>query len=317
MSINIYKENAYSFFVLTLKKLKRKMNTLKKSILENERPTSYPFISGDTFRSICDVIIENKQDFEIFNNFDENNKDIKKVFISLSFIHKNEKYLIDNLSKRDYRFNNINLILHNGDKIPSEEFFLKLSKLFNKVYCVNSMSNRKNIIAIPIGLENYHFFNNGKIEELIQYNNYINIKRKKKDIILFSCFDLSTNYELRKPIQDKFIKSRFSHVYKALNKKKYINHLKRALFVISPPGNGLDCHRNWEAIYYDCIPVVLNNFLPQQFIENLPILAVNSYDEILNMSESELGILYNKMIKYRNLEMAYFDYWYKKIYSCE
>lgn len=309
------KINIYSFLILILNKFKRKIYTLKKSRLEDERPTSYPYISGDTFRSICDVIIENKKDFEIFNTLAEYDKKIKKVFVSLSFVYKNEEYLIKNLSSKDCKLKKIDLILHNGDKIPSEDFFLKLSKLFNKVYCVNSMSNINNIIAIPIGLENYHLFNNGKIEKLIQFKNYIN--KNKKDIILFSCFDLSTNYELRKPIHDKFIKSRFSHIYNSLNNERYVNHLKRSHFIISPPGNGLDCHRNWEAIYYNCIPVVLSNFLPQQFIDNLPIFAVNSYDELLDMSDSKLHILYNEIIKNRNPEMAYFDYWKKIIHSCE
>ena len=296
-----------------INKLKRYIRS-KYKLAENERPTSYPFISGDTYRSISDVIVESKKDFELFL---EHIKyiNIKIIFVSLSFIYKNENYFIDNLNKINEDLKSCVIILHNGDKIPCDDFFLKLSNIFKKVYCVNSMSKISNIIALPIGLENYHLFNNGKIEKLIQYNNSIRINQK--NIILFSCFDVSTNYELRKPIQEKFIKSKFIHNYNALNNSEYVNHLKRSFFIISPPGNGLDCHRNWEAIYYKCIPVVLKNYLPKHFIDNLPILAVNSYDEILDKSDSELKYLYNEIVENRSTEIAYFDYWKKIINSCE
>lgn len=201
--------------------------------------------------------------------------------------------------------------MHNGDKIPNEEFFLCLSKLFKKVYCVNFMFNIYNVNPIPIGLENYHLLTNGKTEEITQFNNLIRFNFK--DTFIFSCFDVTTNYSLRKPLQDKLSNSRFIHIFNKLDNNKYVNYLKKSLFIISPPGNGLDCHRNWEAIYYRTIPVVLINYLPKHFIDNLPILAVNSYDEILNMSDSELNFLYNEIIENRSSDMAYFDYWKDQI----
>ncbi len=299
---------------LIAKKIARRLK-VKKKILLNERPGSYPYISGDTFRSICDIIIESENDFYLFLNIIKNKQRITKIFVSLSFIEKYENYFLKMVTQIDYSFKDISIIFHNGDKIPCLNFFLELSKIFKKIYCVNFMHNINNVIPVPIGLENYHLFKNGKIEDIIQFNNLI--RSNVKDVSIFSCFDTSTNYLFRKPVKDLLFKSRFTNIFNSLENIRYINYLKRSLFIISPPGNGYDCHRNWEAIYYKCIPVVLNNYLPKHFIDNLPIFAVNSYDEILNKSDSELIFLYNEIIKNRSADISYFDYWINLINSNE
>jgi len=53
-------------------------------------------------------------------------------------------------------------------------------------------------------------------------------------------------------------------------------------FVISPWGNGYDCHRTWEALVLGCIPVVMSSPIDDVFAE-LPVLIVKSWRE-LNMS---------------------------------
>lgn len=50
-------------------------------------------------------------------------------------------------------------------------------------------------------------------------------------------------------------------------------------FWLSPRGNGLDCHRTWEALYLDIIPIVWNNSLNVIF-EDLPVLIINDYKEL-------------------------------------
>jgi hypothetical protein len=50
-------------------------------------------------------------------------------------------------------------------------------------------------------------------------------------------------------------------------------------FWLSPRGGGLDCHRTWEALYLDIIPIVWNNSLNSLY-ENLPVLIINGYEEL-------------------------------------
>jgi hypothetical protein len=50
-------------------------------------------------------------------------------------------------------------------------------------------------------------------------------------------------------------------------------------FWLSPRGGGIDCHRTWEALYLDIIPIVWNNSLNILY-ENLPVVIINDYEEL-------------------------------------
>ena len=48
---------------------------------------------------------------------------------------------------------------------------------------------------------------------------------------------------------------------------------------LSPRGNGLDCHRTWEALYLDAIPIVWHSTLDSLYAD-LPIILINDWSEI-------------------------------------
>lgn len=50
-------------------------------------------------------------------------------------------------------------------------------------------------------------------------------------------------------------------------------------FVISPHGNGLDCHRTWEALALGCIPIMKTSALDPMF-KGLPVLIVNEWSAV-------------------------------------
>jgi hypothetical protein len=50
-------------------------------------------------------------------------------------------------------------------------------------------------------------------------------------------------------------------------------------FVLSPHGNGYDCHRTWEALALGCIPIVKTSPIDYLF-ENLPVLIVQSWADV-------------------------------------
>lgn len=53
----------------------------------------------------------------------------------------------------------------------------------------------------------------------------------------------------------------------------------RYLFVLSPHGNGLDCHRTWEALALGHIVVTPSSSLDSLY-EGLPVITIGSYDAI-------------------------------------
>jgi hypothetical protein len=55
--------------------------------------------------------------------------------------------------------------------------------------------------------------------------------------------------------------------------KNQANHM----FVISPEGIGMDCHRTWEALLLGCVPVVKKN--NHNMFQNLPVWEVNDWSE--------------------------------------
>jgi hypothetical protein len=50
-------------------------------------------------------------------------------------------------------------------------------------------------------------------------------------------------------------------------------------FVLSPHGNGLDCHRTWEALCLGCIPIVKTSGLDPLF-EDLPVWIVREWSDV-------------------------------------
>ena len=63
---------------------------------------------------------------------------------------------------------------------------------------------------------------------------------------------------------------------------KYWNELNNYKFVASPEGNGIQCHRTYEALYWKCIPIVEDNSLTVNQLKGLPILFTHNFKEISN-----------------------------------
>ena len=60
--------------------------------------------------------------------------------------------------------------------------------------------------------------------------------------------------------------------------KSWTNMVKHK-YVVSPHGNGLDCHRAWEALALGCIPIVKSSPLDPMF-SDLPVLIVKEWSDI-------------------------------------
>jgi hypothetical protein len=67
-----------------------------------------------------------------------------------------------------------------------------------------------------------------------------------------------------------------------LNSNDYFNSLPNYKFIISPEGNGIDCHRHYEALMAGCIPIVEEHSGIKEKYGDCPILYTNDYSEITN-----------------------------------
>jgi hypothetical protein len=65
-----------------------------------------------------------------------------------------------------------------------------------------------------------------------------------------------------------------------LNFQNYFRELPSYKFIISPEGNGIDCHRHYESFMAGCIPIMEHNDLIKEKYKNLPVLYTTDYSEI-------------------------------------
>jgi len=78
-------------------------------------------------------------------------------------------------------------------------------------------------------------------------------------------------------------------------------------FVISPWGNGYDCHRTWEALVLGCIPVVLSSPIDDVFAE-LPVLIVEDWRDLnASVLHATLDAFSRKAFNLERLKLSYWS----------
>jgi hypothetical protein len=83
-------------------------------------------------------------------------------------------------------------------------------------------------------------------------------------------------------------------------------------FVLSPYGNGMDCHRTWEAIILGSIPIIKSKEFKLMF-EDLPVLNVENWTDInQKLLDDTIERFKTKIFNYDKLTM---NYWKNIIFS--
>jgi hypothetical protein len=135
---------------------------------------------------------------------------------------------------------------------------------------------------------------------------------------LYVNFRPETNPAMRLPIM---------HYFESLSKAEwltvrrgdadlegFVRELTSHRFVLCPPGNGIDTHRMWEALYGRTIPIVLRNSALRAFAD-LPILFVDDFrvvtrpfleEQYLRMAEAQW-----------NWEKLFVGWWSEQFYEAK
>jgi hypothetical protein len=94
--------------------------------------------------------------------------------------------------------------------------------------------------------------------------------------------------------------------------------LNDAKFVISPPGNGIDCHRTWEALIMGAIPIVMNTSILPVY-DDQSVMIINNWQtdvniDALNKYETQLiNMMQSNKLKYPKRSKVYAKYWMQLI----
>jgi hypothetical protein len=254
------------------------------------------YINAANYEDVCDFSVippENKLVTDEFFSKDA------IIFCKTDYID----YLFDNIKNSD---KNYVVVTHHSDYPIDEYRFSKKPKNVKKWFAINKTHNDDSIVCIPLGLKTHKgiYLEQRYMTEWL-VSEMKNLSSNKKDNLVY-CNWTDTN-PFRNTIISKLKDNGINYKLESnLTFDAYANNMSKCKFVISPPGNGIDCHRTWEALYMGCNPIVIKDRIYDDWTD-LPILQVNDYTEI---TSELLESFTNKEFK---CEKLYMDYWKKLI----
>ena len=194
----------------------------------------------------------------------------------------------------------------------SEDDFKKFidSEKIMHWYSQNAVKDHPKLTRIPIGLDYHTLPNPGAQEkELVAIKDAASPLAERK----LQCY---SNFHFSKQADRKFTYDRdaamagvpkelvYYEPEKVSRTDTWKNQANYA-FVVSPHGNGLDCHRTWEALCLGCIPIVKTSAIDKVFDE-LPVLIVKDWPEVTNeLLSNTLSSFSQKKFNAERLTLAY------------
>lgn len=281
----------------------------------------------------CDIYPNNiNSDTRIFNT-DVYNKitNYNKVYVITSVIDKFINNILPVLEMKEIKI--ILVTGHSDIGVPNEAsklFNMNIENIINNSnsiihwFCQNydSFNHNNKITPIPIGID-YHTLQKknhwwgSKMTAINQEKELIEISKKNFNDRMnksFSFFHFrlfkrhgADRYKAIEVLKDKNFNMFLKQKMNRKNTWKICTNFK---FIISPHGNGLDCHRTYEAMILGSIPIVKSSSLDIIYKE-LPVIILNDWSDINidNLVEQSNNII-NKSKKLLTLE-----YWNKLIDS--
>lgn len=259
------------------------------------RPTSAPYISGDTFRGLADYTIDSNIDLIKLDRCQAGSI----IFCNTAIL---DKFIEHSFQKIKFKFI---LITHNSDHMVDcrHSVLLDHENLIHWFAQNNTLSHSK-ISTVPIGLENRSYHNHGRLTELRRAKEM----QQNKICRILCAFSIHTNPEARFSALSTLKKS---HLVDTLTPSslEYKQVLSSYMFVASPAGNGIDCHRTWEALYLGTIPIVVGKEFYRSF-PDFPGLVLDQWEDLLALDAMQLNdIFIAKSAQLKNTKYIWIQYW--------
>jgi hypothetical protein len=280
---------------------------LKSCNIKSYNPNSS---SSDDYNYLNEMIIKNK----MFNNM--------SIYVCNTMI----PYFIHNIMPKINKY----YILVSGDSdttMPIDNLnsflFKRLinNKFLIKWYSQNLIINdNSKCLQLPIGLDYHSIYLNKNHEWKVLNENHLPIQQEqtlkqiKNNSLPFYLRNnkIYANFTLK---NDRF-KDRISCLKEIPEKviDKNMNFIKRTknweimstyAFVLSPSGNGIDCHRTWETLCLGCIPIMRTSKFKNLF-EDLPVIIVENWKLITReFLDKKIEEFKNRTFNYEKLTLKY------------
>jgi len=226
----------------------------------------------------------------------------RSIFVYTHLVQSFAKHVLPSLRNRFV------LISHNSDRAVDGRF----SSLLDDPRLVHwfaqnvAMSHPK-LSPIPIGLANAQW-PHGRIADVLTAAASAPPVRRR---IVYCNFNVKTDYWTRAPLRWRLVLK--PGVWQAPHKpfREYLVDLAQCRWCVSPPGNGLDCHRTWEALYLGVVPVVRRIQGLEDVFAGLPVVQLDRLGALsLRTLEAEQSRRAGMSFELSRLTM---DYWRKRI----
>jgi hypothetical protein len=268
------------------------------------KPSSVPYLSGDTFRSLCSRFYE----ADTTEAFDPSAVAEGELIFCDTWLLR--PFLKGPARKIGVPFS---LLSHNGDPNIDSSYPPLLPAKLRRLFTNNALVQDPRIVPLPIGLENKRLHYNGVVADFQRLRRAKAAMVRKRPRIL-SAFTVGTNPEVRQAATDSLGRNPLNDMVGRMNSRAYRRLASAYLFIASPPGNGVDCHRTWEALYLRSVPIVLRSTLTDHFYGlGLPLLVVDSYGDERLGDSAALESIYRELSPRFESPALWFDYWKETI----
>tara|TARA_B100001093_G_C26834535_1_gene1017717 strand:+ start:1108 stop:2079 length:972 start_codon:yes stop_codon:yes gene_type:complete len=300
------------------------INYFNKDKFNNITDTNYKtyYFNNRGFAQLCNKkldIIGSDSDKYFDKKYFSNLKDFDKVFLTTNmfknFIKKvnlNIKIIIilacsvtgfpNEFSNKDNK-NYIRLIENNNNIIG----------LYTQNYDLNQEHFK--IKPFPLGID-YHSHSN-KLSPIEQeqklisiYKNSVPFGKRLDQCYSFFHFQMFNRHNKDRFVAKKVLDKVNFNVYqdKKIPREETWENMVKYKWIISPHGNGLDCHRTYEAIALGCIPVVKSSTLDIMY-KDMPIIILDDWNDIsLELLKSK-----TKEALKKSKDTITLDYWINKV----
>jgi hypothetical protein len=288
-----------------------------------DRRASFPFISGDGFRAICEYRCEEKHDGCSFSPAEVQSGG--RVYVKSDYLHAFAK-IADKIP------NKFVVVTHNGDLSTPDgddwhggdgpmwsQHFSHLLELPNlRAWFASNChwkgwpsAKPRKLICIPIGIENRYNQIGQAPQVYFRWMERRNrVKSTKPLLLAFSAHPF-------KPFRALALAALTAPwiTRKNLERDAWFEAVQDHDFVACPIGHGYDTHRTWEVLLSGSIPIVESTSMDSMY-ENLPVHIVHRWTEVTQ------DLLKNVSRDFRlrddlKLEKLFFAYWRDLITAAE
>jgi len=265
-------------------------------------PSSAPYVTGDGFRAMA------RRRLEQGDRLDGRRVaagDI--VFVKSDELPRFRDEVLPDIRERFV------LVSHNSDWTIDERYVdIADNPKVVRWFAENAVLRHEKIQALPIGLENRRLWNNGIVSD---FDRLRPASGDRKMRILYA-FSVGTNRKEREPALEALRSHPLADGPAWTDSRRYRNTVVDYAFLASPPGNGFDCHRTWEALYLGAIPIVKRSNFFDAF-PGLPAIQVDDWREIQGWDEDFLRRSFEELSP-RIADCPYLrlDYWARRLEEC-